>query len=246
MSLPGAANIIICGDFNARTGAQPEVTSSQGDSLISQQAPTIHLHLPPRNNFDTVMNSNGRELLQLCRSLSLYMVNSRVRGDSLGRFTYCSTAGNSTVDYMITDMDPFSFTAFTVKPQTPLSDHNQITLFLKHNNITHTKPSKLFNIPRTYRWAPDSTEQYQEASNSEEITLLLEEFIEYPYPPTTEGICEAVRNINYIFNTTANKAKLKLRTNKRKTTKKNHWFDKECQNLKKLVRNKKSYTPSVL
>lgn len=124
-------------------------------------------------------------------------------------------------------MDPFSFSTFTVKPQTPLSDHNQITLFLKHNNITHTKPSKLFNIPRTYRWGPDSTGQYKEASNSEEIQLLQEEFIEYPYPPTTEGVCEAVRNINYIFNTTANKAKLKLHTNERKTTKKNHWFDKE-------------------
>lgn len=59
----GQGNIIIWGDFNAWTGAQPEVISSQGDSFITQQAPTIHLHLLPRNNFDTLMNSNGRELL---------------------------------------------------------------------------------------------------------------------------------------------------------------------------------------
>ena len=77
-----------------------------------------------RKNFDPSTNRNGKDLLQLCRSLGLYIANGRLRGDSLGRFTFCSPLGNSTVDYMVTNIDPFSIRSFTVKPLTPLSDHS--------------------------------------------------------------------------------------------------------------------------
>ena len=52
--------------------------------------------------------------------------------------TYCSVLGNSVIDYAITDICPESINAFTVLPQRPISDHDQITLYLKKAE-THTK-----------------------------------------------------------------------------------------------------------
>ncbi len=70
-----------------------------------------HFFLPvctPRNSFDKWTNASGTQLTQLCRTLGLYIVNSRIWGDHMGRYTYNSAPGCSTVDYFITDLDPVS------------------------------------------------------------------------------------------------------------------------------------------
>ncbi|KAI4885658.1 hypothetical protein NFI96_003646 [Prochilodus magdalenae] len=125
-------NVLLCGDFNARTGSKLDYIDPQGNKHVFGQS---SLYLTPtlrsRNNLDRTTNKSGKELVQLCRALGLYMLNGRVRGDSFGRFTYCSALGASVVDYAITDMDPSSFNAFTVRQQTPLSDHSQINVYLK-------------------------------------------------------------------------------------------------------------------
>jgi len=49
-------------------------------------------------------------------------INGRIRGDTLGRFTYCSRFGTSVVDYSTTDINPnFIINAFTVRPQLPIT-----------------------------------------------------------------------------------------------------------------------------
>lgn len=178
------------------------------------------LTLPHRNNSDHVVNKSGGDLLQLCRSLSLYFVNGRVRGDSLGRFTCCSPLGHSTVDYMMTDIDPSSLSSFTVKPLTPLSDHSQITLFIKRSDIQiiHTQPSKLYNIRNSYRWDQNSAEQYQKAINNSKIQTLLDNFLNSTYSYNKEGLNLAVKNINNIIRHTAKTAQLKVTMKKPKTT----------------------------
>ena len=123
-------NILLVGDMNARIAEELDTTKTKGDKYISNKTNTC-LSLPPRNNYDKMTNKHGKGLLQLCRALSLYIVNGRIRGDSFGRYIYSSSLGSSTVDYAITDLDPLSFRAFTVKQQTPFSDHNQINIYLK-------------------------------------------------------------------------------------------------------------------
>src|SRR4029434_6214912 len=110
-------------------------TSTNGDKYMKNKTNTS-LTLPLRNNYDKITNRNGEELLQLCWSLCLYIVNGRLRGDSFGRYTNSFSLGSSTADYAITYLDPFSLRAFTVKQQTPFSDHNQIRICLKrlHSN----------------------------------------------------------------------------------------------------------------
>jgi hypothetical protein len=232
-------NVLICGDTNARTGTLPDLTSTRGDSFITGHTVSNCLNLPHRNNSDSTVNKNGRDLLQLCRSLGLYFVNGRLRGDSLGRFTYCSPLGHSTVDYMITDIDPFSLSSFTVKPLTPLSDHSQITLFLKRTDMettTHSQPSKLYNIRHSYRWAQNSTEEYQKATWNQNIQTLLDNFLDTTFTHSKEGINLAVQNINYIFRQTAKEAQLKLIKNKTKKITDDNWFDADCKIIRKKIR----------
>lgn len=119
---------LLCGDFNARTGREIDFINTDGNnhfdvSPLYQPFVTTHRH-----SYDSIVNKSGKEVLQMCKALGLYIVNGRTRGDSLGRFTYCSVLGNSVIDYAITDICPESISAFTVLPQRPISDHNQITL----------------------------------------------------------------------------------------------------------------------
>ncbi len=131
-----------------------------------------------RNNPDKTINKLGKELVEMCRASGLFILNGRIRGDSLGRFTYCSALGRSVVDYAISDMDPSSFSAFTVKTQTPLSDHSQINIYLRKHAINTLKkqPNKLYDLNQPYRWAPNSAEQFAEILNSNEIKEAINSF----------------------------------------------------------------------
>ncbi|KAL6484036.1 hypothetical protein MHYP_G00089090 [Metynnis hypsauchen] len=189
-SFQAQGSVLICGDLNARAGSLPNFNTKQGNNYIfGHQNPRNTTDLP-RFNSDPQVNRNGKDLLQLCQSLGLYIVNGGLRGDSLGRFTFCSPLGNRTVDYMVTDLDPFSLSAFTVKALTPLSDHSQITVFIKRtetNSTAHTQPSELYSIRRPYRWAQNSPEEFQKAIRDPNIQTLLDTFLDTTYTHSNEG-----------------------------------------------------------
>ena len=113
-------SVLVTGDLNGKTGEELHFTITEGASTGANLYFRI---LPNRNNYDKNSNKSGKQVLQLCRVLDLYIVNGGLWGDSFGRYTYCSKLGSSTVDYAITDLDQTSLSAFTVKEQTPLSDH---------------------------------------------------------------------------------------------------------------------------
>ena len=112
--------ILLCGDFNAQTGSETNCIDHTGDKHIFKQSPLTPSPTAMRNNPDRLRRVSG-----------LYVFSGRIRGDSLGRFTCCSAFGTSVVDYAISDTDPSSFSAFTVRAQTPLSDHSQINIYLR-------------------------------------------------------------------------------------------------------------------
>ncbi|XP_048053738.1 uncharacterized protein LOC125272717 [Megalobrama amblycephala] len=231
--------VLICGDLNARTGSLLDyATENVNNYIFGQSFQQNKIHFS-RTNSVSQINKNGRLLFELCRSLGLYLVNGKVRGDSIGRYTYSSFHGCSTVDYMFTDFDLFSFRAFTVKPLTPLSDHSQITVYLKRTENTniHAQPSKLYNITKNYRWVQDSTEKYPTAFDHPQVCLLMDNFIENIYPHNEDGINMAVENINYIFDYLATISNLKTTKKSHKQKEKNEkWFDLDCKKIKKNLR----------
>ncbi len=59
-------NVMQCGDFNARTGSEPDNMDPKGIEHVFGQNPlSLTKNLPPRNNLDQTVNKNGRELVQL-------------------------------------------------------------------------------------------------------------------------------------------------------------------------------------
>ncbi len=95
---------------------------------------------------------------------------------------------------MITDIDPSSLRSFTVRELTPLSDHSQITAYLKktENNI-NTKPSKLYNIRNPYRWAETVLKNIRKHLAAKKIQALIDNFLNNSYTHTNEGINLAVK-----------------------------------------------------
>nr|WPH61295.1 reverse transcriptase [Somniosus microcephalus] len=234
--------VIICGDLNARTGCEPDFIDPQGNNHVFGQTPLdVTPAIANRNNLDREINKSGREVVQLCRALGLYIVNGRFRGDSLGRLTYSSTLGSSVVDYTITDLDPCDINAFTVRQQSPLSDHNQINVYLKlsaQTTDTKKEPSKLHKINQTYRWAPDSGDKFITALNSPDLTSKISKFKENLYEITRDGVNMAIEDINMIFHEAAVKADLVKQKRKRhkRQNKNKKWFDHECKNARKDLR----------
>ncbi len=188
------------------------ITSIQkgNEHVFDQNPPSLTKNLPPRNNLDQAVNKTGRELVQLCRASGLYILNGRIRGDSLGSFTCRSGLGASVVDYTITDMDPSSFSAFTVIQQTLLSDHNQTNIYIK----THHTPEqnqletcKLYQVQQ--RWTSDSADKFTQALNSEELKNLFTIFMNKTFETTKDGVNSATNEINYIFKKAAHLSELK-------------------------------------
>src|SRR4029434_7160772 len=82
------------------------------------------------------VNRNVKQLLQLCKSLGLFIPSDGRTDDSLGRFAYCSPLSSSVVAYAVTDPSHINYS--TVRPQILFSDHSHVTLSLKKNNHPET------------------------------------------------------------------------------------------------------------
>ncbi len=151
--------------FKCSTGSKLDYIDNSGAKHLFAHLPQdLFSTLPRRNNQDTGVNRHGKEVAHLCQTLGLYILNGRIKGDSCGQFTCSSNIGNSVVDYTISNISPSHFSALTVKAQSPLSDHSQINLFIKGENITsrdiHKKPIHIHKLKTPYRWTRNATETY--------------------------------------------------------------------------------------
>ena len=55
----------------------------------------------PRENVDKEINNYGRDLISLCQSYGMHIVNGRVTGDEEGNITCVANGGRSVVDYIL-------------------------------------------------------------------------------------------------------------------------------------------------
>ena len=87
-------NILLCGDFDARTG-------TKCDYDAEPPLPYIINNGTPRQSSDVTVNAQGKYLLDLCISMRLRILNGRFRGDCPGKYTCFTAGGCSIVDYAI-------------------------------------------------------------------------------------------------------------------------------------------------
>ena len=71
------------------------------------------------------VDQHRHDILEICKSLDLRILNERAKGDTLGKIIFHGNRGVSTVDYIITNSDMYDrVDSFTVCQPTPFSDHS--------------------------------------------------------------------------------------------------------------------------
>ena len=148
--------ILLIGEFNGRIGQISDTAIEDGDTYTN----TTHLTSKIdkiKKSFYSKVNAHGKKLIQLCTSKSLCILNGRKEGDSFGKFTFISKSnGASTVNFAITSEKLYEDVSnFVVNPQTYLSDHSQIRLWISEDKMKISNKSDLTYENDTYK-LPDS------------------------------------------------------------------------------------------
>jgi exonuclease III len=93
--------ILLCGDFNARISNTPDYILDDSNQYIPIHSDyLIDKALLQRKYQDQILDARGKDLLDLCISNQLRVLNGRVLGDMFGSYTCHTPNGSSTVDYV--------------------------------------------------------------------------------------------------------------------------------------------------
>ena len=97
--------ILLLEYFNARTGKYQDYIPQNTSRVINEVKiiPDDYQNPTPSNNYDNILKSHGKKILQVSKTLDLRILNGRINGDTLGRVTYHGKNGVSTPGYIISD-----------------------------------------------------------------------------------------------------------------------------------------------
>ncbi len=222
--------IMLIGDFNARTGNLKDYILS--DSLNHIPLPPNYTpDLPlPRNNMDSKTNQHGKELINLCIGNGLRILNGRIIGDLLGCCTSYQTLGASVIDYAVADPQLLKLiSSMRVSPPSYLSDHAPITLTLSCSLSRPTQNVLPIPPPTRYLWKDNSQYKLTDCLTNER---LMDKILELGNPHATiDSHLSAITEV-YQTLTKASCKPASPKLNERKKRKDKPWM---VQSLKSLI-----------
>ena len=127
------AEVLATGDFNARCADKKyEATDEINNWANSRGVSKLSYHeVSNRISEDKVLNSRGKNLLDVIVSISLTILNGSVLGDIAGKYTCHLYNGSSTVDYILTSENLKSkVKSMIVGELTRFSDHCNLSMKL--------------------------------------------------------------------------------------------------------------------
>lgn len=219
-------NILLVGDLNARICYRSDFIENE-DELSG----TLQNILPDeyicdfninRNSVDSVFNSQGQQLLDLCIASQLRVLNGRFIGDMLGNMTCYQPNGTIIVDYALANVDLVHFVNFFQVLDPYLSDHAQIAVYLNCNMLIpnmnlNCKPNVL---KKSYKWEHISKEKLfnvlQEVNTVEKIV----HYEHSDFEKNKVGVENAEQELGKIFESLAQQSCKIIRCLKKKTSKK--------------------------
>jgi exonuclease III len=242
-----AGNVIICGDFNARTGRQSDYQHTFGNDNHDIMAPsyiTSSKTFPPhvRHSDDNKVNQYGKELLELCKSSNLRIMNGYFNNDSsTGSFTCYTANGRSLIDYLICDICSHDkLTDFGIEPLSSNSDHRPL-VFSYSLSVPMSKDMK--TVKKT---GPPRERFYKYVFNAERVPSLIDslgngvclslydKFVEDVI--SDNGVNNAVNDIYAVLHTAISQNfSRKYQRSLGNTFPKNEWFDDDCKFLKRKI-----------
>ena len=242
-SIPTSEDIILLGDFNARTGKISDILEADTHDNEDHFQFYDGFTPPERNNGDPKLNSNGRPFIELVQTLGLCILNGRTLGDVFGEPTCIQRKGVSTVDYVCTSPKLYrKVREFRVLGTTHYSDHRPLSLTLDANQPTNTElhlaiTEGLLPAPAPFKWVrsddpkKDTSALFQEVQRSQ----IFENNIDELLSRNTMSADDVIK-LNQDVVTTFTDAVAKVATKKSgKRPNKKKWFDNECRMAKRLL-----------
>ena len=155
-------NVAICGDFNARTGQLADYTDIPGNDVFDfiQFGSMDTFPMYDRYSDDHKSNKYGKDLLELCKSSNMRIMNGYFQNDkNTGAYTCYTARGKSLIDYLICDLSFYqSLLHFDLEPLCTNSDHRPliftIRLYDSNTNLPQN-PSHNHTSARYYKYLYD-------------------------------------------------------------------------------------------
>jgi hypothetical protein len=230
-------DIIIMGDFNARTAALSDFVNLDDESTIA---------LKERLNKDKVVNNNGKQLLDLCKTIECPIINGRYGLDGKkGDYTCYTHNGKSTIDYFLADLNTCEKVTYmeVLSFDPAYSDvHAPITMTITYTAIENEPTPK--QEPKSdsvrLKWDSNTSYLYPNSFSHENIVAqreLIQQQITLRLSTTDDkainSIYDGIKNLLY----DSAKASGAIRTVKQRKSKPSQpWFDTECQEQKTIFR----------
>ena len=234
-------NILLLGDLNARTGTEFDFICKDDDKhLPLDSSYIIDSDLRQRMSEDSKVDERGKQVIDLCISSRLRILNGRSNGDNYGKFTCQKPTGASVVDYGIMSeeilKDLIYFHVHSFKPM--LSDcHSKISLNLKASYTNHEPINLTEEMPHKFKWKIGSAELFQTALTSKVVKDKIESFLKKEISPSADQVDEAAMSFENILISAANLCLHKKGSIKSKKSKSKKWFDQELYCKRRTLNN---------
>ena len=240
LSLSG--NIMLLGDLNARTGTESDFIPYDSPNYIPSinELPYIGDGFPPaRANQDGVLNDRGKDLLELCVSVRIRILNGRFPGDSMGYFTCHKHNGSSAVDYgMVSEEILSNILYFHVHRQlSSFTDHCQIALCLHKlkfkksaNETVSLKP-----LPRSFKWNEDSAETFLASLCMPDSVTDVNHIMQTTFNETVGGVEQAVSKLETVMIRAAERSLKSKRIKQKRRDDHKKWFNGDLARLRREV-----------
>ena len=240
-------SILLIGDFNARTGCNldfiendsTEINKFTTQNLLPEYYDTDFVK--KRNSVDKVVNLQGKNLLDLCVSARLRMLNGRYIGDLLGYYTCISNNGYSTVDYCIVSEHLFSSVLyFKTGDFSCWSDHARIEVVIKCNIDMHKKISldkSKWKSAEVFMWDENSKQRLINYLSTNEMKNSIINFENHIFQRDQKGVDEATDIMTQILTSVSENCCKYKKVGKKKVNRKrkNVWSDLSVQEHKSQI-----------
>ena len=245
-------HVSVCGDFNARTGQLPDYILTHGNDLHDMFVPSYRLFYENyefpnfcRSSDDTKANRYGKELIELCKSSEMKIMNGYFNRDkTTGEFTCYTANGKSLIDYLICDVHCYhALSAFAIEPLNSDSDHRPL-VFSFNVTLHKTTQQTVHNITKIndnsrdrfyrYRFNVEDAPGMITSLNGERCASHYDNFMEHIVQDN--GVENVVNGVYTLLETAISQTfQRKYQKSVGDTFPKNEWFDLECKSLKRSL-----------
>ena len=236
-------NIILAGDFNARTGVDhlDHFDTPHVDEICPKDV--VNYINVQRHSCDDKVNNYGKKLSEICKAFNLQIANGTVPGDLLGSYTCYANRGASVVDYVIEDMNIVNIISkLEIIPPHFGPVHSPLTFRLENKIYIQETHENFLPSPPKFKWDPSKAKTFSMLLNNYDNSERLNSMIgNLENDISTTDIDKLILNLTeLLFDTTKACMTLVRKRGNHKTKakpKSKPWYNHECSSLKKRLTN---------